>query len=408
MANRPMLCVARGAGILVCALIFAGIASAQASFATIYNFPGQAGGDSHSSLVADSLGNLYGTSAIEGAGPCDQGCGTVFEVTLQPAGHRKFQILYAFQGGSDGLFPTGNIAVDGAGNIYGTTGGGGSNGAGTIFELIPGTGGAWTKQLLYAFPGNRNVQPQGVIWGGAGTLYGTTAYGGAQNNGSVFQLMQNPDGTWSENDLYSFLGNGVDGVAPLAVVTQDSVGDLYGTTSGGGVHTTGTVFKLHRTAEGVWMEKILYTFPKAAFGEPQAPVWLDAWGRVYGTTCGITGNRGMVFELVNAAGFWTEKTLHEFGESGDGGCARSGLTPDSAGNLYGTTFWGGSGAAGTVYKMERGVNGTWSEKILYNFTGLADGQGPSSGVIIGKGNILYGTDGLGGAHQNGVIYQLTP
>jgi uncharacterized repeat protein (TIGR03803 family) len=380
-----------------------------------YSFTGSGGFDPRTNLVFGSSGKLYGMATnggISGNRACGKGgCGVVFELVPRVGANWTYRPIHSFQGGSDGFAPYGNIVFDAAGNLYGTTSGGGANNSGTVFKMIPASGSSWTESVIYSFGASRTdgILPYaGLIEDAAGNLYGTTSSGGATNNGTVFELTPNADGSWSETILYSFLGGNIDGADPLAEVTFDSSGYLYGTTYSGGRNLHGTVFQLIPASGGQWTEKTIYDLSANDLSGPRGPVWLDSSGNVYGTTCGQFNNQGAIFFLRNSAGAWAEKTLHIFGQSGDGACPLSGLTPDATGNLYGTATAGGANGAGIIYEMVRGASGSWTEKVLYSFGSPNDGSSPWAGVTMSAGSLFYGTTTAGGATGFGTFYKFTP
>ena len=211
----------------------------------LHTFAGQPGDGMYpfAGLIFDKAGSLYGTT--EEGGPynsaCGGGCGTVYEITK--AGGEK--VLYSFQGQSqDAAFPDANLTFDEAGNLYGTTGTGGAYEHGAVFQLSP-TG---IEKVLYSFnsqSGDGNVPYSGIVFGKKGIMYGTTFYGGAYGQGTVFEL--SPAGV--EKILYSFGGQASDGINPYGDVVSDKKGNLYGSTFAGGAHGLGTVFELSPTGE---------------------------------------------------------------------------------------------------------------------------------------------------------------
>jgi uncharacterized repeat protein (TIGR03803 family) len=267
----------------------------------LYAFQGGSDGfQPGSNVVMDQGGNLYGTTSAGGtfsSGCGSDGCGTIFEV--QPNGTKI--TLYQFQGGTDGAAPNGPLIADSSGNLYGTTDGGGGcalGGCGTVFEVTPGG----QESILYAFQGGADgFGPQGgVTMDTAGNLYGTTEAGGAESCcGVVFEV---PAGGGSESVLYSFRG-GSDGQWPVAGVVRESKGNLYGTTEAGGGDRCkralfgdgcGTVFKL--TPRG--KETVLYSFHGKHGELPVAPLLLGKNGALYGTTPdGGADQDGVAFEL---------------------------------------------------------------------------------------------------------------
>ncbi len=326
------------------------------------------------------------------------------------------QALYAFQGGpNDGANPFGRPIFDKAGNLYGTTLAGGTTyWAGSVYQLTPSSGG-WTETMIHSFGGTGDgTQPEaGLVIDKAGNLYGTTVGGGASNDGTVFELIPSGGG-WTEQIIYSFTG-ATDGMYPyLGHLTFDKAGNLYGTTKAGGPHNAGTVFKLTYTKSG-WKEKTLYDFAggKDANWANESLVF-DKAGNLYGasyegggTGCGGNGC-GTVFALTPAKAGWKEKVLYAFTGGKDGGQPYESVILDKAGNLYGTTFAGGNANGdGVVFELIHS-KGTWKEKVLYTFTGGDDGANPYVNVIFGKGRILYGATDQAGASKNGVLFELTP
>jgi uncharacterized repeat protein (TIGR03803 family) len=339
-----------------------------------------------------------------------------------------FNVLYRFcsqTNCSDGRWPYAGLIADTAGDLYGTTGAGGAScrlyGCGTVFKLAP----DGTETVLHEFTAELDGSGPygGLTMDATGDLYGTTATAGSSGCGgidygcgTVFRIT--PKG--KESIVYAF-GGGSDGAYPLAGLVADKKGNLYGTTSDGGGGTQcivqfggcGTVFKL--TPKGV--ETVLYAFGGGSDGaNPQAALIADKQGNLFGTTAyggntadcnqGASPGCGVVFE-VTAGG--TEKTLYAFQGGNDGWSPVADLTRDKAGNLYGTTQAGGSTSAcsgvgcGIVFKIA--PDGT--ETILYDFTGGNDGAHPSAGVIADSKGNLYGTTYSGGAYDNGTVFKLT-
>jgi len=320
-------------------------------------------------------------------------------------------VLYAFQGGNDGLGPEGRLIMDGAGNLYGITnaGGGGTGcpggiGCGTIFELAP----DGTESVKYAFAGGSDgAGPDGgLVADGAGNFFGITSLGGNTNYGTVFEYSSGG----VESVLYRFKGGESDGFEPVGDLAIDKKGNLYGTTwfGGGGVACgsggCGTVFKL--TPGG--SESVLYAFQGGTDGEqPLGGVIRDRNGNLYGTTseggniggnCSDPAGCGTVFKVEPNG---TESVLYAFQAGNDGGQPVAGLLLDAAGNLYGTTLAGGNGVncpegslgCGTVFKLAP----DGSETVLYAFKGGSDGQFPESALIMDKAGNLYGTTHAGGS-----------
>jgi uncharacterized repeat protein (TIGR03803 family) len=248
------------------------------------------------------------------------------------------------------------------------------------------------ETVLYSFTGGADgSDPNSVIRDPASNLYGTTTYGGASNAGVVFKV--SPSGT--ETVLYAFTG-GTDGGNPYGDVVRDSAGNLYGATTYGGASDAGVVFKV--TPSGT--ETVLYAFTGGADGGFPNGVILDPVGNLYGTaTNGGASGAGVVFKLSPSG---TETVLYSFTGGNDGGSSNAGVIRDSAGNLYGTTTFGGASGAGAVFK----VSPSGTETVLYSFTGGDDGNNPYAGVIRDSAGILYGTTAFGGTAGLGVVFKV--
>ena len=246
---------------------------------------------------------------------------------------------------------------------------------------------AQTHNVLYSFAGGTDgaTPTTGLTLDAAGNLYGTTSAGGVSKLGTVFKL----DTSGNETLLYSFTG-GSDGATPNAGLVLDPTGNLYGTTTLGGAANLGTVFKLDTAGT----ETVLYSFTGGTDGAtPRAGLVLDPSGIPYGTTAaGGASNSGTVFKL-DAAG--AETVLYTFTGGLDGGSPQAGLVLDVAGNLYGTTSSGGSvaglcvyaGGCGVVFKLDT----TGTETVLYTFRGEADGGYPQDELALDAAGNPYGT-----------------
>jgi len=382
---------------------------AMAAEKTLHNFDkGADGTNPYAGVIFDSAGNLYGTTFAGG----QQGLGTVIELTPVTGGHFKEKVLYSFGLGKDGVGPSAGLIFDGAGNLYGTTVQGGDYGLGTVFELTPVSGGHWTEQVLHSFGhGKDGAGPTaGLVFDASGNLYGTTAQGGAYSLGTGFELKPKTGGGWTETVLHNF-GHSKDGYDPGAGLIFDSTGNLYGTTFYGGAFGKGTVFELSPKSGGGWTEKVVHSFGSGKDGaNPLAELVFDAAGDLYGTTYeGGAYATGTVFELVpKTGGGWTEKGVHNFGSGKDGVQPRARLIFDSAGNLYGTTYLGGSYAKGTAFKLTPKTGGGWTEKVLHNFGNAKDGASPVAGVIFDASGNAYSATLGGGAFGFGTVFEITP
>jgi uncharacterized repeat protein (TIGR03803 family) len=247
------------------------------------------------------------------------------------------------------------VILDSAGNLYGTTPGGGKHNAGVVYELSPSTGGRWTEKVLHAFTGgNGGRTPTSLTLDNAGNLYGTTWQGGplgAHGPGVVFKLAKDAR-SWKETTLYAFTG-GADGRNPRSGVILDGLGNVYGTTSKGGSSQKGVVFQLTAVAKG-WTETVLHNFTAVSEGYfPLAQLLFDGAGNLYGTTVydGGGGGNGTVFKLTPGSGRWTYTVVYGFPDSSDGRAPEGALILDGAGNLYGTTVQGGGSRYGAVFEV---------------------------------------------------------
>ncbi len=345
------------------------------------------------------------------------------------------KVAYRFLGPPDGATPQGSLVADAAGNLYGTTYGGGAsfNAFGTVFELSPpaATGGAWTETILHTFQADAydGQFPTGTLTlDKQGNLYGTTTYNDTNGGGTIFELSPPSvaGGSWTETVLWSFPKFGA-GAHPSGKLVMDAAGNLYGTTYEGGNsfcnggNGCGVVFELvaPKTVGAPWAERVLYVFNAYANDgrSPGADLLLRG-GVLYGTTwVGGAYEGGTVFKLVRKPGLWTETILYNFTEGSDGSEPRGGLISDSAGNFYGTTTDGGNltdcfGGCGTVYELSPPVTAgnPWTKTTLHVFNNPSDGAYPSSVLWRDKTGSLYGTTYSHGKSVNGLgtVFKLKP
>ncbi len=325
------------------------VGQAVGQLSVLYSFTGLADGNQPNGVIADGAGNLYGTTSFGGINSdcAPHGCGSVFELSPGAEGW-KLTTLYSFTGQADGEFPVGNLAMDQAGNLYGVTFTGGAYNCGVTFELSPTTAG-WRFIVIHPF----NCFPDGaypysgLTLDSSGNLYGTTSQGGLENCqcGVVFELSPGVNG-WTETPIHIF--NIKNGSTPEAAVAFDGAGHLYSTAIYGGEipPSYGMVFELSPTSSGGWGATFLHGFTDGHDGWDAANLVLDSTGNIYGTTqfAGRVGwcnglGCGVVFELVRASN-WKETELHTF-SGGYDGVAPNSLIMEAAGNLYGTTAAGG-------------------------------------------------------------------
>ncbi|MGA8489895.1 MAG: choice-of-anchor tandem repeat GloVer-containing protein [Terriglobales bacterium] len=442
----------------VVGLAFASAASAGWNEKVLYSFQGVPDGATPAGgVVFDKAGRLYGATGDGGSSACDSPgqCGTVFQLAppTKKSGRWTETILYVFKGHAqnDGATPEGGLLIDDAGNLYGTTGYGGSGpclllggavGCGTVYKLSPPKqkGGSWTESVLYNFQGgNDGYVPSGdLVFDGEGNLYGATLFGGGKGTncntlygfcGTVFQLSRpnKKGGVWKEKVLHHFAG-GTDGGNPNGDLTFDSKGAIYGTTQIGGINCPhhlsegcGTVFKL--APPGVkgraWTETVLYRFKSALDGyTPDAGVIFDRSGNLYGTTAqggGGNAGSGTVFQLLpRSNGKWAKKTLHSFQDNGDGGQPEGTLVFNTKGDLCGTASSGGPSGEGTLFRLRPQPGGSWRFAALYEFNAPPDAAYPSAKLIFDEAGNAYSTTQEGGSSQAcanygcGTVFEIQP
>jgi uncharacterized repeat protein (TIGR03803 family) len=378
----------------------------------LHSFTGPDGISPILGLTMDSAGNLYGVASEGGS----SNNGTVFELKPGTGGTWTETTLYSFNGAPEGSTPLGTPVLDSAGNLFGTTKLGGSHGVGTVYEVTK----SGTAKVLYSFGGSSGdgQYPTGsIVFDKAGNLYGTTEGGGAYGDGSeyvggtAFQLAPKSGGGWRETAIHSF-GNGTDGLSPRAGVIIDTAGNLYGTTFLGGANSEGAVFEVSPQSGGGWKEQVLYSidpFNGQDGFRPLGGLVFDSAGNLYGTTSvGGTLGGGTVFKLSESGGTWTEAVIYGFqGAFFEPALLSSSLVFDTAGNLYGTTLLGGKPRYGSIYKMAPQAGGIWVETPLYQFDG-AHGSEPAVGTMIFHSGKLYGATQAGGANKDGAVFSITP
>jgi uncharacterized repeat protein (TIGR03803 family) len=332
---------------------------------------------------------------LELSAKCFLGCGLVAAMSVSGAEAKSGDtVLHSFctqQDCTDGTQPLGGVIADAAGNLYGTTGGGGANQQGTVFKLAP----DGTYSLLYSFCAAANCTDGAgpssqLIMDGSGNLYGTTMFGGANQGGTVFRLAT--DGT--ETVIHSFCSvrHCRDGQWPQAGLIMDGAGNLYGTTLVGGIKNEGTVFTISANGE----ETVLYSFRLTGNAAgPTTNLVMDGAGNLYGTTqSGSHGGPGIAFEVSSSGAF---KQLYAFcskANCADGSNPEAGLIMDGSGNLYGTTLNGGANGYGAVFKLAT----SGAETVLYSFCSkgdCSDGAYPAASLIMDSSGNLYGTTQYG-------------
>ena len=400
--------------LLFLTIVLAAPVQAQ-TLSTLYAFTGSKDGGYPGGVIRDSAGNIYGTSGEYGSTEtvnCTMLCGNVFQ--LPPDG--KVTSLHTFNGGMKGYLP-GNVVGDQSGNFYGTVAYGGPKGAGFVFKLSK----SGALSILHSFPAtSKDGQiPGNIFLDSEGNIYGLTSTGGSGSGcpsygcGIVFKLDKEGKETIFNLSVAAWAPSGL---------TRDAAGNLYGTTILGGVGCgglgCGTLFKIDKTGKLT----VLYKFQGAPDGAiPEGSLALDKAGNVYGTTweggdssaC-VPSGCGTIYKFSTKR---KETILHKFSVA-DGFLPESGLILDSSGNLFGTTFAGGTasncqpGGCGTVFKFDK----TGHETVLYSFTNGADGANPIASLVLDSTGNLYGSTTYGGYTKGtlcfpvgcGTVFKLTP
>jgi uncharacterized repeat protein (TIGR03803 family) len=404
---------------LILFITFAAQPALGQTFTVLHNFTdGEDGALPFDGLVQDAAGNIYGTAyngGYWGGDDCSSsGCGVVFKLTRTAAGW-QFSTIYAFLGMPDAAFPLGGVVIGPDGNLYGSTQGGGSSGWGSVLQLRPPlhVGAAWTETILHSFSlSSDGFGPwDAVTVDRAGNIYGTTRNGGAGGLGTVFMLTR-ANGQWEETILHSFTGP--DGADPTSSVVLDTLGNVYGTTVGGGAGGGGVIFELSPSPSG-WIQTILRSFAFGPFGDDLwAGVTIDSSARLWGVGTGGGGrNAGTAFVLSPSNGSWNLGLLYTFDGRLLGANPYGPPILDGTGNLYGTTQWGASdgGGLGAVYKLTNSA-GVWTATSLHQFSG-SDGMNPLSNLMLDASGNLYGTTRWGGTgtacqYNCGVIFEIAP
>jgi uncharacterized repeat protein (TIGR03803 family) len=394
--------------ILLAGVVLVSGPSARAqTYQIIHDFVGRIdGANPQGRLSIDRGGHLFGT-AFSGA----LGSGVVFKMAL-PGANWTFSALHTFSRNEAGD-PAGGVVIGADGSLYGTT----SN-DGTVFNVKPTPTppptafNPWKLNSLYSFAQVTDVPAGDVVFDAAGTIYGVTSTGGGdgcfnlEGCGTVYELSRSGN-TWTQQTLYAFQG-GDDGNNPRGVAF-DSAGDLIGTTLQGGANDKGTIFKLAHSG-GSWTESVLYNFDCGNGGcAPMAGLTADAAGNLYGSTTNSQFRSGTIFEFSPSSGGGTYTVLAQIPTQYRTG-PYAALTMDSAGNLYGTVA-GDSVSPGDVFEVTHGSGG-WSFVSLHDFTGApSDGANPESTATLAPNGKIYGTASSGGSCGGtgcGVVWEITP
>jgi uncharacterized repeat protein (TIGR03803 family) len=318
----------------------------------LYSFTGGTdGGEPYKGVSIDRQGNLYGTAVTGGSGACEGGCGVVYKLT-NSGGTWRQRVIHTFTGGDDGSGPGARVTVDQSGNLYGMTPTGGANGLGTVYKLHP-NGRSWDFQVIHTFTGGSDGSSgsAGRMLLLQGRLYGAATTGGLYGAGVIFELTPTPVGEWDFRTLYSFHGQ-PDGSFPYGALYRAASGKFYGSTYYGGRNGIGSVYELSPRSTGEWGERVIYSFQNGTDGNsPISNLVSDTAGNLYGTTSEGGLGSGTIFKLTPGANGWTESVVHSFSGPPDGGFSYNGMVVDAFGNFYGATVHGGTNNDGSVYQF---------------------------------------------------------
>jgi uncharacterized repeat protein (TIGR03803 family) len=330
-------------------------------------------------------------------------------LSLLPAQAQTFSVLHRFSG-SDGAYPYSGVTVD-RGNLYGTTSRGGTNQSGVTYQLKQ-AGSSWLLAVLHNFgSGSDGTVPYSQpVFAPSGVLFGTASIGGSSGNGAVYSsrpkltVCVSVSCPWGESLAWTFQGS--DGSLPAyGELIFDQAGNAYGTTQYGGTSNNGTVYEL--TPQGQqWTETVLYSFGTGQNDGtwPMHNVVFDQAGNLYGTTYqGGTEGGGTVFELSPSGSGWTEQIIANFPA---GSATQAGLIIDSAGNLYGATDGVGTSSA-EVFELSHSGN-SWTLTPLYTFATNRFDFGPVANLVMDHSGNLYGATYSLGSHNEGNIFKLSP
>ena len=368
-----------------------------ADYRVLYAFPvqyGLPGSVPYAFVIPDSTGNLYGTTLVGGQGAhggCP--CGVIFELN----GRNKERVVYNFDGVDNGAGPWAAVIRDANGTLYGTAASGGASGYGTVIKVDH----KGHETLLHAFTGSDGAYPvSALVMDAAGDLYGTTMgcnFRCGDIWGTVFKL----DPTGDLTTLHSFTGGSDGGIAQTGLI-MDADGSLYGATSGGGPSgNAGVVYKID--AKGNFTVRYGFTGGSDGNGPSQGNLIEDSAGNLYGTTqiggdmSACDGNGCGVVFMIDPHG--NETVLYSFKGGKDWGHPNMPLVRDAAGNLYGTSYYGGGSlncggafGCGTVFKVDTSGH----ETVLHRFRSGADGANPLQGLVADAAGNVYGTTQWGG------------
>jgi uncharacterized repeat protein (TIGR03803 family) len=317
------------------------------NYHVLYAFRNASNGNNpNGKIMFDAFGNLYGGASGGGI----EGCGGVFKLTPTATGPWRESMIYSFNG-PDGCTPDGGVIADAVGNLYGTTFYGGLYDSGSAYKLTRNSDGSWSEATLYSFADQQNPYSE-LTMDAAGNLYGNIQNGGTSSHGSVYKLSPISGGGWTETVLFNF--DGTNGWTPTGSLSMDSAGNLYGATNAGGANARGTVFELTPNADGTWNEVLLHSFGGEGDGSlPYGGLTPGGTGTFYGTTfMGGANNGGAVYQLkLGSDGQWSESLIYSFSLVDDGYSPQESVTFGPGNAMFGATSYGGTSDRGVIYEI---------------------------------------------------------
>jgi uncharacterized repeat protein (TIGR03803 family) len=376
----------------------------------------QAPGPALGGISPDGLGGLVLQAFTRSA---TYPYGVFLDFTPPASGNAAWteKVVYALQGGADGVLGVGNMIADGNGGLLGATFAGGAANVGTIFDLVPPTtvGGTWTHTVVYSFAtgsGDGQIPTGSMVTDGAGHYFGSTEQGGTGGDGVVFELTQpaTPGGAWTEQVIANITASKTE-ASPPEHLSIDANGTIYVALAKGGPAKGGQLISLTPTGDGTWTQTVLHNFGAGKDGRhPSGRVVFDAAGNIYGTTLnGGAGGDGTVFELSRAGAGYTETILYNFnGASTNGNAPADNLLIGADGTLTGGVGTGGASGYGAIYTLTPGAGG-YVFNLAYSFPGGKGGMTPKfSFVPDAESGAFYSITYKGGMGNRGLGFLYTP
>lgn len=383
--------------------LFAAVPAWAADGETAYNFTGSPGGANPASDLLAHGGKFYGAAASGGK----NSLGAIYQLKQKDDGSWAAKTIFSFGGLDNGSMPQAGLIADEAGNLYGTAYLGGNVGAGTVYRLSPKSNGGWKMTVLHHFTGGADgFHPYGdLVLDAKGRLIGTAFEGGNFGDGVIFTMTPQADKTWTYAVVHHFHEIATDGAGPRGKLALDANGVVYGITTAGGVNFVGTLWSLTETSDG-WKFKLNDSFGGTLGNLPTSGVTLAKDGSLYGTAMmGGANANGTVFKATAGKNGYKMTAAHAFTNDEGFFPYSSVLVNKKTGVLYTTTSGGGSDGGGSVVSLTPQTDGSYASIIMW---GVKGGSGSYSGVTATKAGDLLGTSRYGGSDASGQVYVVKP